>query len=834
MIGKEYIFSNIIKEIHPLKNQDLDVKSLTPSSGRKVWWLCEKGHEWEALISNRTHNQSGCPHCKKGKTFKLPLIVDTHPNLIKELHPKNNHNIDFHSLTGGSEKRVWWLCNKGHSWETSAAQRVKANTGCPYCSGKLPTQENNLLKYNPRLCEQWDYEKNGDLKPENFVPGSSQKVWWNCIRGHSWQASVLNRAIKFTGCPSCNSGTSQFELRIYAELKSIFEDAILHEHIDGLELDIFIKEYGIGIDYDALYTHKNKKRIDFDKKKIDHFESNGIFFIKVREVGLPSLSKNEVYVSGIVAELEHVKKVLKFIIINFELKKGHQRAINNYLTKSKFQNHDLFLEFLYMLPNPSKENTLSYLFPEVAKEWHPTKNGALKPDNVSGRSNFKVWWLCKNGHEWYCTIDNRTSSVHGCPYCSRKRVSKENSLLTTHPKIAKSWHPEKNKGLRPDQILSGSSKKRWWLCKNGHEWQSQVYSRLKHGCPYCTGILTTIEKSISKTNPSLAKQWHPTKNGDKKPTQYSFGSQFKAWWQCSESHAWQAAIYSRERNECPYCSGRLVSKQKNLKVDNPALASEWHPTKNGKLKATDVTKSSSKKVWWICKNYHEWISSVNNRTNTINCPHCVGKIASKYNNLGIDNPTLAKEWHPTKNGDLKAENVTKSSGKKVWWLCKNGHEWKAAIYSRNNGRGCSHCRNFYKPKITETHPDVVMEWHPKKNGNLSPSDFTYGMDKKVWWLCAKGHAYDAAISKRCRGTGCAYCCGLRVGYGNDLKSTTPEIANEWNNKKNKNLKPEQVLNSSHKIVWWICKNGHEWKSQINLRTRSKNSGACPICSKSKL
>jgi|APSaa5957512535_1039671.scaffolds.fasta_scaffold10250_2 hypothetical protein len=832
MTEKEFILNNIIKEIHPQKNQDLDVKSLTPSSGRKIWWLCKKGHEWKSLVSNRVNHQTGCPHCKKGKTFKLPLIVDTRPDLIKELHPTKNKKIDFYSLTGGSEKRITWLCKNGHEWETSAAQRVKANTGCPYCSGKLPTQENNLLKYNSRLCEQWDYEKNGDLIPENFVPGSQKKVWWNCIRGHSWQASIYNRAIKYTGCPNCNSGTSQFELRIYSELKSIFKDATIHEKIDGFESDIFIEQYNLGIDYDALYTHKSTKRIDFDKKKIDHFKSIGMLFIKVREIGLPSLSKNEVYVSGIVAELEHVKKILKFIISNLELKKRHQRSIKTYLKKSKFQNHNLFLDLLYMLPNPIKEKTLSYLYPDIIKEWHPTKNGALKPDNVSGRSNFKVWWRCKNKHEWYSSVDNRAYSSHGCPYCSRKRVTKETSLLATHPNIAKSWHPIKNGSLNPDQVLSGTSKKAWWLCSKGHEWEAMIYSRVKHGCSFCSGKYTSKEKSIVKTNPNLAKQWHPTKNGDKKPTQYSSGSRFKAWWQCSESHIWQAGIYSRKKNGCPYCSGRLVSKEKNLKVDNPALASQWHPIKNGKLKATDVTKSSSKKVWWICKNSHEWISSVNNRTNKINCPHCVGNIVSKYNNLEIDNPKISKQWHPTKNGKLKPVNFTKGSGKKVWWLCKNGHEWEATIHSRSRRElGCPHCRNFYKPKISETHPEIAKQWHPTKNGNLTPSDFSFGMKKKVWWLCPKGHTYDAMISKRCSGSGCGYCTGFKIGYGNDFKSLYPKIAKQWHPTKNGDLKPQAIVKSSRKIAWWICSEGHQWKKEVRLRTQSKNRDRCPACSK---
>ena len=52
-------------------------------------------------------------------------------------------------------------------------------------------------------------------------------------------------------------------------------------------------------------------------------------------------------------------------------------------------------------------------------------------------------------------------------------------------------------------------------------------------------------------------------------------------------------------------------------------------------------------------------------------------------------------------------------------------------------------------KLT-SYPHLVKEWHPTKNGELTPNDITHGSDKKVWWRCPKGHTYDAAISKRTR------------------------------------------------------------------------------------
>lgn len=59
--------------------------------------------------------------------------------------------------------------------------------------------------------------------------------------------------------------------------------------------------------------------------------------------------------------------------------------------------------------------------------------------------------------------------------------------------------------------------------------------------------------------------------------------------------------------------------------------------------------------------------------------------------MAVQNPDLAKEWHPSKNGLLIPNQVTPGSGKKVWWLCERGHEWEARVTDRSNGTGCPYC-----------------------------------------------------------------------------------------------------------------------------------------------
>ena len=159
---------------------------------------------------------------------------------------------------------------------------------------------------------------------------------------------------------------------------------------------------------------------------------------------------------------------------------------------------------------------------------------------------------------------------------------------------------------------------------------------------------------------------------------------------------------------CPYFSGNAVWHGFNdLATANPKLASEWHPTKNGSLKPTDVTCNSQKKVWWLLpyddlitgKHFDfEWKATIISRTKGLGCPFFSGqKTMAEFNDLATANPKLASEWHPTKNGTLKPTDVTCNSQKKVWWLLPydnpitgkhSDFEWQATIANRNYGSGC--------------------------------------------------------------------------------------------------------------------------------------------------
>ncbi|UCG08075.1 MAG: PilZ domain-containing protein [Desulfobacterales bacterium] len=165
--------------------------------------------------------------------------------------------------------------------------------------------------------------------------------------------------------------------------------------------------------------------------------------------------------------------------------------------------------------------------------------------------------------------------------------------------------------------------------------------------------------------------------------------------------------------------------------------------------------------------------------------------ASQDYNLYLLKPNLMMEWHPSRNAHLRPRDVTPGSAKKVWWLCEQGHEWQAAIYSRSRGSGCPYCyrgnsNNNDLPMVSSA--TLVREWHPTKNGNLRFKDVAPGFFDQVWWLCQKGHEWQATVKSRAEGAACPLCNGVsgqkrssvnktRITSGNAIAENKNRLSN---------------------------------------------------------
>jgi hypothetical protein len=425
------------------------------------------------------------------------------------------------------------------------------------------------------------------------------------------------------------------------------------------------------------------------------------------------------------------------------------------------------------------ENSFADKFPEIAKQWHPTLNGNLKPTDVSIGSGRVVYWICPNNaeHIWQTRISSRALG-RGCPFCAGKRKLgyKYRTLAEAYPEIAYEWHPTKN-DTSPEKVSEGSGKKVWWKCKNNpeHEWQMSVISRTANHvpCPYCAGHKLTKENSFGGKYPEIARQWHPQKNDPLTPFDFFSNSRQKVWWRCVDfpEHEWQAQIKTRAESngECPICVRKTTVKLPSLVEYNPEVAKEWHPLKNGDLTPDQFSAGSSRRVWWKCKNnpQHEWQTAIGNRaTKGKGCPYCVGTKAGTRS-LSLLYPNLASEWHPTKN-ILPAREVSPGSKRYAWWRCSTNpeHEWQAYVFNRVRGDGnCPICAQAGK-SFAEKYPEVAKEWHPAKNGDVSPDDVPHSSQKKYWWLCSVNPEHEWQATPQNRGfnkSGCPYCHRERQG-----------------------------------------------------------------------
>ena len=743
----------LANEWHIERNAPFLWQDFSPSSNKKVWWICPKGHEWQAVIANRVKG-SNCPYCQGRYAIKGENDLQTvNPCLAKEWNYKKNNGLTPMDVLPNSEKKVWWKCKNGHEWKADVGHRNRGS-GCPYCSGRYAIQgENDLLTLNPTLAKDWNHEKNGDLKPENFTTNSGQKIWWKCKNGHEWQALISSRN-RGNACPYCSG----------------------------------------------------------------------------------------------------------------------KRTLKGY-------------------------NDLQTINPDLAKEWNYSKNGDLKPENIAANSNKEVWWKCKNGHEWQAVIGHRNRGS-GCPYCSgRYAIQGENDLLTLNPTLAKEWNREKNGTLEPTMVTIGSSKKVWWMCSKGHEWQATIAHRSNNQrCPTCNLEHKTsfpeyavefylkkcaldvihsyrelgYELDIYIPSKKIAIEydggfWH--KNRRKKDLEknanckndgislYRIREKLPSLndssidYTIEESQNDLSDVLRKILSEITETDvdidlkrdaieienlRKYAEKETSLLFCNPALAKEWNYEMNGNLKPEHFLSNSNKNVWWKCKRGHEWQATINNRNNNRRgCPYCTNqKILKGFNDLQTINPDLAKEWNHEKNNGLTPFSVSPNSHKEAWWRCEKGHEWQAIIANRNKGIGCPFCSRKKALKgyndLQTINPNLAKEWNYSKNDDLNPENIAANSNKKAWWKCSKGHEWEARIASRNKGANCPYCASQKIMKGfNDLQSINPLLAKEWHYEKNDGLTPLDVSPNSHKKVWWKCSNGHEWQSVIKNRNKGKN---CPYCS----
>ena len=379
----------------------------------KAWWLCDSGHSWESTPYVRA--QAGCPYCSGLSTWPGQTDLGTQfPNLAAEWDNTAGANAGDPDHVGpGSNRRITWICGKGHRWMATINNRARNGSGCPYCCGsRATTGETDLATLHPDLAAEWDHERNGKLTPSTIGAHTTKRVWWAGRCGHNWQAAIANRA-KGNGCPYC---ASKRVLPGVTDLATLRPDLAAQWH-SGNELRP-----------EQVVPGARRKAI-WQCAKGHVWEA--AIYRRSTGIGCP-------YCSG------------KFVA------RG--------------------------------ETDLATVRPDLVSEWDASN--LRTPQEVAAHSNYRATWRCERGHIWVAVVSSRTSRrPAGCPSCFGLRaVPGVNDLSTLRPDLAAEWD-DSNTG-RPDRLKLTSNRTARWRCSIGHVWEATVASRSGgDGCPVChTGV----------------------------------------------------------------------------------------------------------------------------------------------------------------------------------------------------------------------------------------------------------------------------------------------------------------------------------------------------------
>ena len=210
-------------------NAHLGPITITPKTGRRVWWssgMCNTGepHRWQAAIQSRSKG-AGCPYGVGKAVCPCNDLAHNHPEVAAEWDWDANGERTPGTVTAGSASEAVWRCGLcGHSWTTLVYRRTKLGAGCPQCAREARrhrTRQPSISDGAPHLLAEWDWEANETRgwRPEKVTLGSHKKVHWvvqdECKLGlvHRWQAPLHSRTMRNAGSPfpsgkgvcACNS-----------------------------------------------------------------------------------------------------------------------------------------------------------------------------------------------------------------------------------------------------------------------------------------------------------------------------------------------------------------------------------------------------------------------------------------------------------------------------------------------------------------------------------------------------------------------------------------------------------------------------------------------------
>ncbi len=339
---------------------------------------------------------------------KLQMVADI-PELARE-YSSRNFVLATH-MPAGSNQKLWWKCHKatcGHEWQVTGSKRIRGSR-CPACWGRrIATPAYNLQVVHPELARE--YSTRNPLRATQVTPGSSQRVWWKCIKhgcGREWQAMIKKR-VAGSGCPRWKGHTSW---------------TTTHPKL--------AREYSPRNLIPAEQVRSSEKVWWRCSKRICRYEWQQIVGVRIAGYGCPACTNQVVTARNNLAKRN--PKLAKEYSPRNPLP-AHQVQAG---TESKFWwkcskcRHEWLAACNKRMKGGkcpgclnrvvTKSNNLAAQHPKLAREYS-TRNPL--PANQVIATKQKFWWKCSNtscGHEWKSAAYTRVTKRSGCPSCSAKR-----------------------------------------------------------------------------------------------------------------------------------------------------------------------------------------------------------------------------------------------------------------------------------------------------------------------------------------------------------------------------------------------------------------------------
>lgn len=284
------------------------------------------------------------------------------PHLVEEWDKEKNGPLDLDKVHIGSPQRVWWLCPKcGLSYRKAIRQRTgrggSGSVGCPICEGRVSRGVPAVTKY-PILLDYFDSEKNKDIDLYELTASSDCLIKWKCpVCGYEWENSVAHFVLN---------------------LRRASKKGVKYQ-CPACSLHVLVPEIN------SLAARDPRLSSEWDIERNYPLMPNQVTYLSSKKVWWKCHKCNGSY----------------------------RKTVRNMLRDARdcpYCNNRKVLEGY---------NDLETLFPDIAAQWHPDRNGDLLPSAVLAGSNKSVWWKCPTcGHEWSSRIVNRTRYRDAiCPSC---------------------------------------------------------------------------------------------------------------------------------------------------------------------------------------------------------------------------------------------------------------------------------------------------------------------------------------------------------------------------------------------------------------------------------